>query len=314
MSSKPIWQSKTFWANGLTTLVAVLGVLQGQEWIAAHPRLVATIVSLVGVANILLRMVTVGPVSLSVILLCLVAPLSAQTVSPEWASYRIFVPGAAGSATGIAPNIAVTNVHVVGGRGTPCVLRHTPTTRQWRGRSVALDPAADVALVLVDGSEPLDWVVIGDGPQAGMEAQHYGYGSDGVLKRGIGRYLGVGGYGDGRVPCWHADTQSVSGDSGGGLFDLAGRLVSVNWGATDRGVSVSTPAQYVSRLLTQYRGGPAQPIQERPRIGGVRPKQPVVLGPRVPVDPLAGFDAEKFVAILASRWPGAPTTIRSTGP
>ena len=59
---KTLWQSKTFWANVLTTFIGILGVVAGQEWIAEHPTLVSVIVTVTGVLNVLLRTVTSQPI------------------------------------------------------------------------------------------------------------------------------------------------------------------------------------------------------------------------------------------------------------
>jgi hypothetical protein len=62
--SKSIFTSKTFWANALTFLVALAGLLQGQEWIANNPTVVSAIVMAVGVMNVFLRAITDEPVKI----------------------------------------------------------------------------------------------------------------------------------------------------------------------------------------------------------------------------------------------------------
>lgn len=56
-------KSKTVIVNALTVGVGVLGYLAGNEVIAAHPEWVAALVSAVGVINVVLRIVTVVPIS-----------------------------------------------------------------------------------------------------------------------------------------------------------------------------------------------------------------------------------------------------------
>ncbi len=51
-------QSKTIWVNVVTTVVAVATALAGQEWVMQNPALTALIGSVLGVTNILLRLVT----------------------------------------------------------------------------------------------------------------------------------------------------------------------------------------------------------------------------------------------------------------
>lgn len=230
-----------------------------------------------------------------------------QVTDPAWSSYRVWVRSgngaSGGSATGIAANLVVTNVHVVGRPGVTVEVLHPLRGYQWSGQVVAIDPSADVALVHVTPAS-LDWVEIGSDPQPGQVCSLYGYGGDSKLKRGVGRYLSAdGSRGDG-VPVWDAEVESISGDSGSGLFDDQGRLCSVNWGGGDRNESASTPVSYVSRLIDRWRGGgqiaqqpPQQPRPRRP--GRMPPKQPIL--ELTPKDPLERFDVDGFVKYLASK-------------
>jgi hypothetical protein len=56
-------KSKTVIVNTLTVAVGVLGYLAGHDVIAQNPEVVAALVSAVGVVNVLLRIVTVVPIS-----------------------------------------------------------------------------------------------------------------------------------------------------------------------------------------------------------------------------------------------------------
>lgn len=56
-------KSKTVIVNTLTVAVGVLGYLAGHDVIAQNPEIVAALISVVGVVNVLLRIVTVMPVS-----------------------------------------------------------------------------------------------------------------------------------------------------------------------------------------------------------------------------------------------------------
>lgn len=62
MNPKNILASKTFWVNFLAFLVAVLGLLQGQTWIADHPQIVSIVAMAIGALNIVLRWLTDRPV------------------------------------------------------------------------------------------------------------------------------------------------------------------------------------------------------------------------------------------------------------
>jgi nitrate reductase gamma subunit len=56
-------KSKTVIVNTLTVAVGVLGYLAGHDVIAAHPEWAAALVSAIGVVNVILRLVTVVPIS-----------------------------------------------------------------------------------------------------------------------------------------------------------------------------------------------------------------------------------------------------------
>lgn len=58
MDSKSIWLSKSFWSAVVTFAISILGLLVGQEWIAANPSAVAAIGMVVSVLNLVLRTLT----------------------------------------------------------------------------------------------------------------------------------------------------------------------------------------------------------------------------------------------------------------
>lgn len=264
------------------------------------------------------------------------APRLRAQSPPDRASYRVWVSSgggrSGGSSTGISPHLLCTNVHVVGGARTAEVL-HPLTQRRWQGNVVARDPAADVAIVYVPSGD-LDWVNVGSDPQPGMACSLYGYGGDTVLKRGSGKFLGASGRRDGSVPVWDAAVESVSGDSGGGLFDEHGQLVAINWGASGDRASCSTPASYIARLAQRFAndisqrqpeftqlfgrggcwGGQCQPMQPSYGGGGLQPKQPIQSpSPPTPIQPPApaappkpaepAIDLEKLAELVAAKMP-----------
>jgi uncharacterized membrane protein YobD (UPF0266 family) len=57
-------QSKTIWLNIVVTLIAVLELLRGQDWIAQNPTVTAWIVGAIAIANIVLRFISVDRVVL----------------------------------------------------------------------------------------------------------------------------------------------------------------------------------------------------------------------------------------------------------
>jgi len=56
-------KSKTVIVNTLMVAVGVIGYLAGHDVIATHPDWVAALVSIGGVVNVILRIITVVPVS-----------------------------------------------------------------------------------------------------------------------------------------------------------------------------------------------------------------------------------------------------------
>ena len=62
VTPKSLFASKTFWVDALTTGVAVLTLIAGQEWIAEYPKVTAGIVGTIAVLKIVLRYVTVSPI------------------------------------------------------------------------------------------------------------------------------------------------------------------------------------------------------------------------------------------------------------
>lgn len=59
---KSLLESKTFWTNLLTAVVSVGTYLVNSEVIAEHPEVVAIGGTIVGVVNVILRLVTKEPI------------------------------------------------------------------------------------------------------------------------------------------------------------------------------------------------------------------------------------------------------------
>lgn len=180
---------------------------------------------------------------------------AARGDGPEDASCRVNIPGAAGSGVAIAADIVATNCHVVDWRhrSDATVTLHADG-KTYRAETVALDPAADVALLRVSGVRLVP-VAMADAAE-GAEVHLLGYGRRGVLARGVGRILRAM-WGRrtprGQVPVTLCHVASEPGDSGGGIFNLQGQLVALNWGAiSSTGQSLSTPARYVAQLHAEY--------------------------------------------------------------
>ena len=65
MNGKPIIKSKTFWVNLATAVAGVLATLGGSELIQDNPQVAGIFATVIGVANVLLRLVTKEPVSIT---------------------------------------------------------------------------------------------------------------------------------------------------------------------------------------------------------------------------------------------------------
>lgn len=237
-----------------------------------------------------------------------------QTSNPALSSFRVWKRSgngsmSGGSATAIDDYLVVTNVHVVGdGTGQSVEIKYPLGNKTYKGTVIAKWADADIALILVTEAR-LHWSRIGPDPKMGEVLSLFGYGSDSVLKSGSGTVQsGPMIMRGGAVPVIttnhiiETSIQSVSGDSGGGLFNKNGELVAINWGAEQGSRhSVSTPASYIrglacywlSNKLSQNRwkefdfnqycqpGMPCQPIPWN------RPKQPVNPNIPIPMEPIS---------------------------
>ena len=61
MEAKPIWASRTFWVNMVALVASVAGVFGTDVGLAAEQQ-TAVVGGIIAVANIVLRVVTKGPV------------------------------------------------------------------------------------------------------------------------------------------------------------------------------------------------------------------------------------------------------------
>jgi hypothetical protein len=56
--TKPFWQSKIIWVNGLTLVAGIIGYVAGHDLIADNATLIAGLVALQGLVNTVLRFAT----------------------------------------------------------------------------------------------------------------------------------------------------------------------------------------------------------------------------------------------------------------
>lgn len=80
--TKSLFASKTFWVNFLTTAIAMLALLGGQEWIADYPKATAAIGAALGLLNIVLRVITVDAVKVMAVLLAVGLSASVAEARP----------------------------------------------------------------------------------------------------------------------------------------------------------------------------------------------------------------------------------------
>lgn len=190
------------------------------------------------------------------------APLAVSS-DPAAACVRVSWKQYSASGTCVAceggKSLVVTNNHLFsetydadgqfarGGYPLACTVRPVNGAAAFSGAAIEGDRDADLAFVVVDGELPV--AELADAEAApGTPVWHKGIGSGG----GKGVVL---------VPRSHpqpknvfaSDTPSVSGDSGAGLFDPAGRIVAVNCG------------RHGTAPISPQRGTPVGPIRDRLR-------------------------------------------------
>lgn len=202
--------------------------------------------------------------------LCLCVPIWADT--PIDASVLVDLPriGKGGSGVAIHPHLIVTNAHVVENKHRDDVVCTDIRGQRFRAQTVAIDPAADLALLWCDGRR-WPFVRLADrDPQHGRALRLLGWGSDRQLKEGAGPIVSTKTRGPVRV--FMTAVSSEPGDSGGGLFDrTSGELLAVNWGAEEgSNYSASTPVSYLRSMAEAWvtEAIPRERWQEFACLGG----------------------------------------------
>lgn len=64
MNSKPIMQSKTFWVNMITAIAGIVTSLGASDLIADNPQYAGIAATVIGVVNVILRLMTKTPVTI----------------------------------------------------------------------------------------------------------------------------------------------------------------------------------------------------------------------------------------------------------
>lgn len=80
---KSFLASRTFWLNAVTTLIAVVTVISGSEWVKDYPGTATGLLFAVAVLNVILRFLTDTPISVKVVILASLVTLSAGPVSAQ---------------------------------------------------------------------------------------------------------------------------------------------------------------------------------------------------------------------------------------
>lgn len=62
MLPKPQVQSKMNWLGMIVTVISMLGLLQGEEWIQQYPQVVAALGIAAGILTVIFRQFTIRPV------------------------------------------------------------------------------------------------------------------------------------------------------------------------------------------------------------------------------------------------------------
>ena len=204
-----------------------------------HPVIQGILAKLEAIAQKVLTSTTTA------LLLLLLLPVFAFAGDPSVSAVKVWCLGASGQPTAGGSGVVVasdgkhslviTNRHVA-----ECSTRHQVVAGEstYAARFLGYAPAADLAGLLVDVGLPAA-PIADQVPADGTPLKLYGYPAAGqgklVVKSGsaAGHQLASV---DGRPWTYQFRTTFVSqsGDSGGGVFDGAGRVVAINWGNDGR--------------------------------------------------------------------------------
>lgn len=132
-------------------------------------------------------------------------------------------------------SLVLTNRHVVDNPGSASI---TVKDKTYAATVLAMDSKADLAILLVKAELPVVEIAESE-PATGEPVRQWGRDWHGQGKPifKTGKYIGVtaGVRTDGSAYTYETTIDSISGDSGCGIFDRTGRLVAVNWGRPNVG-------------------------------------------------------------------------------
>ena len=159
-----------------------------------------------------------------------------------------------------AEGTVVTNNHVVRNAGS--VKVKLEDGRELNARIIGRDERTDIALLKVEAGQPLPFLALGDSntarPGDWVVAVGNPFGLGGTITAGIvsarGRDIGVGPYDD----FIQIDASINSGNSGGPLFALDGRVIAVNTAIFSPsggsvGIGFAIPSNMVRQVVAQIQ-------------------------------------------------------------
>lgn len=241
----------------------------------------------------------------------------ADAVLPKDATVRVSVGNGHGSGVCVwsdeGYSLVLTCRHVTDGGGATTVT-HKQT--RYVGNLMDVDDRDDLALVWLEGEIPVASVAASY-PAAGESLTLWGHGNDGgALKPKTGKAIG---YGGAKLltggPVYEAGFLSIPGDSGGGVFNVRGELVAINWG--NDGTKSSCAGLTATRTFIKVKAGPRFPrlarVFGRVPVEAPAPAKPApaasspakcVPGCPCPNNPPAAAPAPKSVPYTLPGFPG----------
>ena len=205
----------------------------------------------------------------AVLLACEAKPAKGDDRTIVEASVQVNLAASGGSGVAIHDHIIATNSHVVEHRHRNDLTVVDVHGRQYSAQTIAIDRAADVALLWCKGRRWPFVRLAAQRPVLGAPLRLFGYGPQRQLRWGRGRVVET--WQRNGVDVVDCSVSSVPGDSGGGLFDDAGQLVALNWGGhSESHYSTSTPAEYVRQVAERWvmEALPQDRWQEYACLGG----------------------------------------------
>ncbi len=172
----------------------------------------------------------------------------------------------------VAPDRIVTNAHVVAGVDSPVV--ELPGRGAREGRVVSFDPAADLAVIAVDGLDAAALPVAADLPTGGAGVvQGYPYGGPFTMGsasvQSVGVVLVPDIYRSGSNPreVYALDAVVRPGNSGGPLLDASGQVAGVVFARADDGSDIGY-AMTTASLAAAVESAPAlgEPVSTGPCV------------------------------------------------